>query len=133
MQDDRQAIHRLFTEWHAATRARDLSRLLRLMSDDVVFLLPGQPPMRGKDSFAAAFQQHIQDHQFESSWQLEEVEVRDDLAFCWSRMSVMVMPVLGGVAQHLAGHTLSILRRNPDGAWVVARDANMLTAQPTTA
>lgn len=26
-----------------------------------------------------------------------------------------------------SGYVLTILRKNPDGAWVIARDANLLT------
>jgi len=28
-----------------------------------------------------------------------------------------------------SGYTLTILRKNPDGSWVIARDANLLTQQ----
>jgi ketosteroid isomerase-like protein len=28
-----------------------------------------------------------------------------------------------------SGHTLTILRKEPDGQWLLARDANLLTAQ----
>jgi uncharacterized protein (TIGR02246 family) len=55
MPGDEQAIRDLIANWMAATIAGDLNRLLSLMADDVVFLTPGQPPMRGLDAFAAAF------------------------------------------------------------------------------
>ena len=33
----------------------------------------------------------------------------------------------GGAPVHRAGYTLTILRKEPDGRWVLARDANLVT------
>lgn len=52
MTDDEQAIRDLITTWLREAAAGDLSVLLSLMADDVVFLMPGRPPIRGKDEFA---------------------------------------------------------------------------------
>jgi uncharacterized protein (TIGR02246 family) len=38
--------------WHEATAAGEISRILPLMADDVVFLVPGRAPMRGRQQFA---------------------------------------------------------------------------------
>jgi len=53
MHDDERAIRQLVSAWMEATRAGDVEAVLALMSDDVVFLTPGRPPM-GKADFAAA-------------------------------------------------------------------------------
>ncbi len=52
MQDDEQEIRNLVSTWMTATKAGDVETVLSLMSDDVVFLVPGRPPMRKAD-FAA--------------------------------------------------------------------------------
>src|SRR2546428_9546443 len=53
MQDDEQAIRQLVATWLSASKAGDTEKVLSLMADDVVFLVPGQPPMRGRAAFAA--------------------------------------------------------------------------------
>ena len=53
MQSDEQEIRHLVTTWMTATKAGDIETVLSLMAEDVVFLLPGQPPMTGKSAFAA--------------------------------------------------------------------------------
>src|SRR2546428_14081492 len=53
MQDDEQAIRQLVATWLSASKAGDTEKVLSLMADDVVFLIPGQPPMRGRAAFAA--------------------------------------------------------------------------------
>ena len=39
-------------------------------------------------------------------------------------------PLNDGAPIRRAGNTLSILRKQPGGAWVVVRDANMLAVVP---
>ena len=53
MENDEQEIRQLDSTWMAASTAGDVETVLSLMSDDVVFLVPGQPVMRKAD-FAAA-------------------------------------------------------------------------------
>ena len=53
MRSDEEQIREVVTTWMSATKAGDLDTLLSLMAEDVVFLVPGQPPMVGKASFAA--------------------------------------------------------------------------------
>jgi ketosteroid isomerase-like protein len=54
MTDDKRAIRELVETWLTATKAGDLSKVLSLMADDVVFMVPGQKPF-GKEAFAADF------------------------------------------------------------------------------
>jgi uncharacterized protein (TIGR02246 family) len=50
---DEEQIRELVATWMAATRTGDVDTLLGLMTEDVVFLVSGKPPMR-KSEFAAA-------------------------------------------------------------------------------
>jgi uncharacterized protein (TIGR02246 family) len=52
MQTDEQAIREVVSTWLRASNAGDTETVLSLMTEDVVFLVPGQPPMRGKSGFA---------------------------------------------------------------------------------
>lgn len=54
MQDDEQEIRELVSTWMVASKAGDVKRVLPLMADDVVFLVPGRPIMRKADFAAAA-------------------------------------------------------------------------------
>ena len=98
------------------------------MSDDVVFLMPGQPPMRGKSAFAAA-QSGLQQVHIESSSEIQEVKVLGEWAYLWSTLSIVVTPRNGGAPVKRAGNTLSILQKQA-GGWVIVRDANMLAVVP---
>jgi uncharacterized protein (TIGR02246 family) len=45
MPGDEQELRELVSAWQAASRAGDTDTVLRLMADDVVFLVPGRSPM----------------------------------------------------------------------------------------
>jgi uncharacterized protein (TIGR02246 family) len=130
---DEQKIRDLITRWHAATASGDLSQILPLMADDVVFLTPGQPPMRGRDAFAAGFRAVLEKARIESRGEPQEIRVAGDLGYAWTQLSVTVIPRdSGGAPARRSGPTLTIFRRQPDGRWVLLRDANLLTTEPAS-
>ena len=130
MSNDEDAIRELVSTWQHATAAGDLSRLLSLMAEDVVFLTAGQPPMRGRDAFAAGFQALIRHHRIDATSEIQEVLVAGNWAYCWNRLAVTVTPLEAGPQARRAGDALTILRKNPDATWVIFRDANMLAVAP---
>jgi uncharacterized protein (TIGR02246 family) len=127
MSIDEQAIRDLVAHWHKATAASDVDTVLGLMADDVVFLVPGQPPMKGRSSFERGLRTLLTQHRIESTGEVQEVEVSGDLAYCWTNLNVRVVPLSGGNATVRSGSALSILRKQGNGSWVLARDANLLT------
>ena len=129
MQSDERAIRELVATWMAATKAGDTETVLGLMTDDVVFLLPGHPPMMGKAAFAAAAraQPGQEPPRFDGTSEIQEIKVMGEWAFMWTKLTVMVTPPGGAPSITRAGHTLSILKKQ-NGQWFLARDANMLTA-----
>jgi uncharacterized protein (TIGR02246 family) len=126
MENDEREIRALVDTWLKATQAGDLDTVLRLMSDDVVFLVAGQPPMIGKAAFAAAAtaQPGGERPRFEGSSEIEELKVLGDCAFMRRKLSVTMTPS-GGRSVTRSGYTLSILQKH-EGRWLLARDANLL-------
>jgi len=66
MSTEEQAIRDLVARWHRATAAGDVDIILGLMADDVVFLVPGQPPMKGRSSFERVLRALLTQHRIES-------------------------------------------------------------------
>jgi uncharacterized protein (TIGR02246 family) len=123
--DDHRAIRALVAEWMAATRRGDNRAVLDLMTDDVVFLLPGQPPM-DKAAFASASRpQSGEQAQIDGASDIKEIHVEGNLAYLWSHLTVTVTPPRGGAPIRRAGHTLTVFRK-VRGRWLLARDANLL-------
>jgi uncharacterized protein (TIGR02246 family) len=126
MSADEQAIRDLVAQWHRATAAGDVDAVLRLMSDDVVFLVSGKAPMQGRSQFEAGLRKLLKSHRVESTGDVQEVQVSAGLAYCLTRLTVSIAPLSGGAPNVRTGSALSIFRKTSDGSWVLVRDANLL-------
>jgi uncharacterized protein (TIGR02246 family) len=123
MTDDERAIRDLVDTWMSATRAGDTATVLGLMADDVVFMVPGQPPF-GKDVFASA-SARLTEARIDGQSRIEELQVLGGWAYLRNHIEVTITPP-GGVPTRRAGYTLTILRKQSDGRWVLTRDANLV-------
>lgn len=130
MSTEEQAIRDLIALWHRTTAAGEVETVLKLMAEDVVFLVAGHPPMRGRSSFERGLRGLLSQNRIESAGEIQDIVVSGDLAYCWSALTVRIVPIAGGTATVRTGSALSILRKQANGSWVVARDANMLSAAP---
>lgn len=124
MQTDEQAIRELISTWLTASKAGDTAKVLSLMSDDVVFLGCGRPPMRGKAAFAAG-QAALSEIEIDATSEIQEIKVVGDWAYIWTQLTVVMTPKSGGEANKRTGNTLTILQKQ-NGNWLLVRDANML-------
>ena len=129
MHTDELEIRNLVAMWLTASKAGDVDTVLGLMTDDVVFLVPGRAPM-DKQEFAALSRLPAGSTlpQIDSRSEIQEIVISGDVAFMWTKLSVVMTPP-GGQPIERAGHTLTVLRR-VNGGWLVARDANLLTVVP---
>jgi uncharacterized protein (TIGR02246 family) len=122
-------IRKVHSIWIGAVNAGDLDRLLSLMTKDVVFLNPGQEPF-GREGFPAGFSAAHQRAWINCVSELEDVVVVGEVAYTLSRDSLSVTPRAGGEATRLAGHRMTVYRKQPDGRWFLARDAHTLSPVP---
>ena len=128
MNSDEAAIRALIERWIDATRAGEVDEVLELMTPDAVFLMPGQPPMQGRDAFASSLRGALSGNTIESVSEIDEIAVAGEIAYCRTRLSVTIASKHGQLPLQRTGHTLSILRKGPDGRWLLTRDANLLAA-----
>jgi uncharacterized protein (TIGR02246 family) len=126
MNTEERAIRSLHSIWINAVNAGDLARLLTLMTDDAVFLGPGQEPY-GRESFCANFTAATERLIVRCSSELEEVVVVGEVAYARSRDALAVTVRSGGAITQLAGHRITIYRRQPDNRWLLARDAHTVS------
>ena len=125
MSDDEKAIRNLVETWMAASRSGDTATVLGLMTEDVIFMVPGKEPF-GKQAFAKASESRG-DIRLEGTSEIIELQVLGNWAFIRNRIEMALIPE-GGNRIDKSGYTLTLLRKEPDGKWRLARDANLLTA-----
>lgn len=123
---DEQQIRDLVSTWMAATQRGDANALLELITDDVVFLIAGRPPML-REEFEKGMRAQAggQAPKFDGKSEIREIHVMGDWAFMWTKLEVTATPPDGSPPVERAGHTLTVLRKDA-GKWRIARDANLL-------
>ncbi len=127
MTADEREIRTVHSIWIDAVNAGDLARLLALVAEDVVFLTPGQAPLV-REGFSSNFVAAHQQMQICCTSELEEVVVVSGLAYTRSRDALSVAPRAGGKAAQLAGHRMTVYRKQCDGRWLLSRDVHTLSA-----
>lgn len=118
-----QAIRDVHERWLEAVNAGDLARLLSLMADDVVFIGPGREPF-GRDEFPVGFEGAHRQYALRCISEPEEITVIGRVAYTRCRDSLTLTPQAGGATEKFAGHRLTVYRQQPDGRWLLARDAH---------
>jgi uncharacterized protein (TIGR02246 family) len=121
--NDEEAIHELVAEWQRATAAGDLDTVLSLMADDALFLVPGREPF-GKEAFSKSSRERG-DVDVEGKSDIQELHVAGEWAWMRTHIDVTMTPP-GGSSSHRSGYALTVLHKESDGRWVLARDANLL-------
>ena len=125
MPNEEQAIRELVSQWLAASKAGDVEAVLGMMTDDVVFMVPGHEPF-GKAAFAAS-SRGMRGTLVEGTSDIVEIQVLGEWAWMRNKLRVVVTPP-GGQRVARAGYTLTILRKQ-EGQWRIARDANLLATE----
>ena len=125
MTEDESAIRQVVETWMSASKRGDLATVLTLMTDDVIFMVPGQEPF-GKEAFAAA-SESMRDVQLEGTSEVLELQLLGNWAFIRNRIELTITKP-GAAPVHRSGYTLSLLRKE-SGRWRLARDANLLTTR----
>lgn len=124
MSPDERAIHDLVDTWMKASRAGDTATVLSLMSDDVIFMVPGREPF-GKQTFAAN-SRAMEGVRLEGKADIRELKVLGDWAYLRNFIEITITPADAAPVRR-SGYTLTILRKEPDGRWLLARDANLVS------
>jgi uncharacterized protein (TIGR02246 family) len=123
MSPDERAIRELVENWMAASRAGDTAAVLNLMSDDVIFMVPRREPF-GKEAFAAS-SQSMKGMRLEGTADIRELKVLGDWAYLRNFIEITITRP-GEAPMQRSGYTLTILRKDTGGKWLLARDANLV-------
>jgi uncharacterized protein (TIGR02246 family) len=127
MTDDEKAIRSLVETWFSASKAGDIATVLSLMTDDVIFMVPGQEPF-GKKEFAAA-SEAMSGMKIDGGYEIQEIAVIGEWAYMRNHISMSMTPPGQDAPVRRSGYTLTVLRKEADGQWRLARDANLLAAE----
>ena len=125
-EDDARQIRELIASWIAASKAHDLPALMDMMTDDVVFMTPGRAPF-GKTEFAADVER-TKGVAIDARAEVQEIEVFGPWAYIRNHVQVEITSP-GQTPKRMSGYAMSVLRKEADGGWRIARDANLVAPE----
>jgi uncharacterized protein (TIGR02246 family) len=126
MTDDERAIRDVVDRWMRASETGDLATVLSLMTDDVIFMVPGREPF-GKKEFAAGADR-MKDTRMQGKSDVRELRLLGDWAYLRNYITLTMTPP-GGTPVRRSGYTLTIMQKGADGRWRLARDANLVSKE----
>lgn len=124
MTNDEREIRQVVETWSSASRSGDTATILGLMTDDVIFMVPGNEPF-GKEGFAAA-SKTMDGVKIDGTSEIAELQILGDWAFIRNHID-LTATLPDGKNVRRSGYTLTLLRKEADGHWRLMRDANLLT------
>ena len=120
------AISTVFESWYRALEDGDVDRLISLVTPDVIVKPPGAAPLVGKDVLAQALSAFLKEHSESVDFEVQEVEISGHLAFARILERATIRIRSGEESSTVNGMHLTILRRQPDGEWLIARNISSL-------
>jgi uncharacterized protein (TIGR02246 family) len=88
-------------------------------------MVPGREPF-GKEAFKAT-SEAMKDVRIEGTSDIREIQILGDWAYLRNYIEMTMIPPDGSTPVRRSGYTLTVLRKESDGRWRLARDANLLT------
>lgn len=121
---DLAGIERLREQYIGAVRSGDAERWLSTLTDDCVFLPPGEPMICGRDALRPwVTKAYFDAYDIEIDYRNVEVEVAGSWGYVLGTFEQTLTAKAGGRAVRLVGKYLDVVRRQPDGSWKLARMA----------
>ena len=118
--EDEAAIRELHETFEAAALSRDWPTALALYADDAVQLVPEAPPVCGRAAIVERAEDFSSVTFVERSHTIEDVYGRGDIAYVWGIISQRVTWEGQDTVLEGGGRMLRILRKQPDGRWLIS-------------
>jgi uncharacterized protein (TIGR02246 family) len=134
--EEKAAVQAATAAFHQALRTDDLEAFMSHVSDDVVFMPPGEPAVRGKSGVRTWYTAFLsQYHTSLLRLADQEVLVGDGWAVETGTYEWGLTPASGGMAAVDRGNYMQVWKQQPDGQWRFAREvynSSLPAAPPST-
>jgi uncharacterized protein (TIGR02246 family) len=118
---DLRAIKQLAADWRDGWLTGDADALLSLYANNPVLMPQGHPAIRGKAAIRPLYRAVLKEVVIRSKGQLRDVEASGDWGYFWSTYTLTATPKGGGKPIRSKGKSVFIVKRQPGGAWKIAR------------
>ena len=112
----------IWTEYSDSIGAGDIERWVQAWVDDGIQMPPGEPAVMGKPNILARNSAAFEPFDVNMSITNQEVVAAGGWAYARGVYEATLMPKVGGQEIPVDGKYMTILQKQPDGAWKIYRD-----------
>jgi ketosteroid isomerase-like protein len=116
------AIRGLFERYDSTVSGGLAEEWMSLLSDDIVWMVPDQDALVGKDAVWGRVESLFSDLTMEHVTGVDEVRVAGDWAYVRGTYAFRVTPKAGGETIEEVGKSVLILEREAGSSWHIARN-----------
>jgi len=116
------AINEIWNQYTVGCNTGDLDLWISLWTDNGIRMAPDAPAVFGKEQIREKMKSLFDQLIFKIAITNEEVRVAGDWAFSRGTYTLSSTPKAGGETIKVTGKYLTILERQADGSWKIARD-----------
>lgn len=117
-----QTVDRVRQDFCAAYNGADAVAIANLVTEDAVWMPPGQPPVAGRQAVKARYAAQFKALAPKFELHPGEIQASRTWAFLRGSYTRTDTPPGGGDPIAYKGKYLMIMRKQPDGGWKIARD-----------
>lgn len=117
---DQQDIATRRDEWVSIVNSGDVDAYVGLLSEDVLWLPPGQPPLRGRDEFLVWIEPFFERFRYTFDIRRAVVRIAGDWAIDRGTFDTFLTPIERPSGRH-TGRYLVFWHREQDGTWYLER------------
>lgn len=114
-------IRGLFQRYDSTATVGQAEEWMSLLSDDIIWMVPNQPALVGKDAVWGRVGPFFADLNMEHVGAVDEVRVAGDWAYVRGTYTFRVTPKAGGETTEEVGKIVYILGRQTDNSWRITR------------
>ena len=114
------AIQQVAADMSQTARTGDWDRMVELFTDDAIRMPPNAPVEHGRETIRA----HFGAVDSITQWTVHESEIHGEGDLAYMQEAYTITAFLAGMPGSMTytGKSLSILRRQPDGTWLIVMD-----------
>lgn len=116
------AIKEMMKQFAVTINSGDFEGWISLWTDDGIQLFPGGPARIGKKEIRAGMKPAFDQFILKMEINNQELRASGDLAFARGTYTEALIPKAGGETEKYDGKYLTILEKQTNGSWKVARD-----------
>jgi ketosteroid isomerase-like protein len=118
-QADIKAIHKWAENYMIAIEKADINKLLSQESDEICYLPPNQPLVKGKQAARKWLENYFKNFSPEEELKLQQVEISGEFAVASGNYVLCATEKKSGQKFSDNGKFINIFKRQPNGDWIL--------------